>query len=338
MVNFAFLATFLIGSIAAYLLAGILHDIYDDTRLQENSSNVAETCRFVAGMRARESARVGSAFENKDPLAEHLAGPHNMRVVITEESYYEKPTPKTANTLALRTMALDDRIEAACSSPSNIAQVVVIGAGMDTRAYRLQLPHVKWFEVDMPEVISLKEDLLSTVPDHLKSVLALDNIMSLARIPINLKDNIHELVPVLEKNGFDKSAPALFLLEGVIMYLSVKEVKLLFETFPQVKGSQIVATTVSYVMRRLLTSPLIMDIVISRNNQFSSHKIAQLWRNDWVSLSFGSAFGQWKVFKNINIAVDQEMKRGLTLTDLADPWLPKMTKTIEYILDLKLNQ
>lgn len=43
-------------------------------------------------------------------------------------------------------------------------QVVLIGAGMDTRAYRLALPHgLKWFEVDRTEVLRVKHKLLHTL-------------------------------------------------------------------------------------------------------------------------------------------------------------------------------
>ena len=41
---------------------------------------------------------------------------------------------------------------------SNVRQVVMLGAGMDTRPWRLDLPpNVTWFEVDRPDVMRAKQ-------------------------------------------------------------------------------------------------------------------------------------------------------------------------------------
>ena len=332
-------AGLLFGAGVLALLAGVLYDIFDDKMMSELSDDVADTCRLVAGLRALESDRNDSIFANKDPLAKYLAGPKVMEKVTFElRSFFATPTPETLDGVPMRALALDDRIEEACNlaQETPIRQVVVIGAGMDTRAYRLQLPHVHWFEVDMPEVIARKEELLRTnVPDDLQGILKADNIKALSRVSLNLKDNLAGLVPALVENGFDSAAPAFFLMEGLIMYLSVNEVRSLFYTLPIVPGSRAVVTSVSYLMRKILNSFVLMDYIIDVGHNFKSHKIASLWRNDLVSLSLGKAFGPWKVVKTVNIALEQKEKRGISLTDINNPWLPiRYKKTVEYILDL----
>jgi methyltransferase (TIGR00027 family) len=116
--------------------------------------DVSDTARWVAWCRAQESTRVDALF--RDPFASHLAGELGERIVK------ELPGGQhDAWALIVRTHVLDQMIL------SIIAQhqpdiVVNLGAGLDTRPYRLPVPsHLKWLEVDLPAMTRYKRDAMS---------------------------------------------------------------------------------------------------------------------------------------------------------------------------------
>lgn len=89
-----------------------------------------------------------------------------------------------------------------------IRQVVVGGAGYDGRAFRYAKPGVSWFEVDHPATQADKLERLRRLgiaAPHVRFVAA-----DFATDPI--ADRLLDA-------GLDASAPALFLLEGVAVYL-----------------------------------------------------------------------------------------------------------------------
>src|SRR5215212_9662049 len=96
------------------------------------------TALWMAAVRARESARPDRLFD--DPLAEVLAGAEGFDLMTRMEADLgENPT------LVIRPRFFDDALLRAVVD-RRIGQVVILAAGMDSRAYRLTLPTV--FEVD----------------------------------------------------------------------------------------------------------------------------------------------------------------------------------------------
>src|ERR1700755_3087335 len=114
--------------------------------------HVSDTSLWIAGYRAAESARPDAAF--KDPYASRLAGIRGMQMVAA--------TPYTetmAFAMVVRTTAIDRLIHFAIAH--GIDTVINLGAGLDTRPYRMQLPaHLKWIEVDFPHLIEYKTEIL----------------------------------------------------------------------------------------------------------------------------------------------------------------------------------
>jgi O-methyltransferase involved in polyketide biosynthesis len=61
--------------------------------------------------------------------------------------------------ISIRTRFFDDYLREALGS--GIRQVVVLGAGLDARAFRLAVPRdVHWFELDLPDVLAFKQAVL----------------------------------------------------------------------------------------------------------------------------------------------------------------------------------
>ena len=114
--------------------------------------------------------------------------------------------------LISRTRFIDDLIEK--SAKEGIEQYVILGAGYDSRANRLNLtPSLKIFEVDQPEVSDIK---LSKLPEDLPN---LENITY-----VNVDFSYQSLSEQLLTAGFDQTKSTIFTLEGVSQYITKEAV------------------------------------------------------------------------------------------------------------------
>ena len=114
--------------------------------------DVADTALWVAAYRARESSRPDALF--RDPWAERLAGDRGKQLAreVDGSASFEW-------SIVVRTRVIDELLRDAIAAGADT--VVNLGAGMDTRPYRLDLPRaLRWVEVDAPKIIELKEQRL----------------------------------------------------------------------------------------------------------------------------------------------------------------------------------
>ena len=122
-----------------------------DTEIRD----VSDTALWVAAYRAKESARPDAKFH--DPMASVLIGERGRAIGETMPG-----ASMMEWVMVLRTIAIDRLIMNAINSGADM--VVNLGAGLDTRPYRLDLPTtMKWIEVDFPNIIALKNERLK---DH----------------------------------------------------------------------------------------------------------------------------------------------------------------------------
>ncbi|MES1195491.1 MAG: class I SAM-dependent methyltransferase, partial [Steroidobacter sp.] len=114
--------------------------------------DVSDTALWVAAYRAKESARPDAKFH--DPLASVLVGERGR--VIAESM---PGSGMMQWVMVLRTLAIDRLITHAINTDADM--VVNLGAGLDTRPYRLELPTtLHWIEIDFPNIIELKNERL----------------------------------------------------------------------------------------------------------------------------------------------------------------------------------
>src|ERR1700728_4188405 len=106
---------------------------------------VSMTAHWMAAERARETARPDRLFE--DPLAEVLAGTEGVDLMA--RMGVDLPVNPA---FPIRTRFFDDALVRLLAD-HRIGQVVLMGAGMGTRAYRLDLPTV--FEIDRPALLDV---------------------------------------------------------------------------------------------------------------------------------------------------------------------------------------
>ena len=169
--------------------------------------DVTETALWVAALRAQETERPDAAFD--DRLAARLAGKRGAAIA--------RSMPNSAITrwgVVMRTAAIDRLVEDAIRR--GIECVVNLGAGLDTRPYRMKIPpHIRWIEIDFPEIVQLKEAALE------------DQIAGchLERIGLNLLDRVGRR-KVFATYG---SRTTLMIAEGVVPYLANDEVASLAE-------------------------------------------------------------------------------------------------------------
>ncbi|SDN87317.1 SAM-dependent methyltransferase [Lentzea jiangxiensis] len=164
--------------------------------LQRPPVGVARTAVLIAAARAQEQSRLHPLFD--DPLAAGLvqaAGSANdLNGVRT----------LAGDHFVLRTRYFDDVLLGA-SRP----QVVVMAAGLDTRAFRLQWPPgTRLFELDLPELVEFKEDALH----DLGARPACERVV----VSCDLRD---DWPTALIRAGFDPNRPTAWLLEGLFMFL-----------------------------------------------------------------------------------------------------------------------
>lgn len=166
----------------------------------EEIQHSSDTALLTAGWRAMESSRSDALFH--DPLAAGLAGERGLRIARTR--------PEGAWVVAIRTVLIDAFLQSAISS--GIDTVINLGAGLDTRPYRMHLPSsLHWVEVDYPDLIQGKTASLSSeVP-----------ACSIERIGVDLAEGD------ARRRLFDRiwttSERAMVLTEGVLGALSVDE-------------------------------------------------------------------------------------------------------------------
>ena len=104
--------------------------------------------------------------------------------------------------IALRTAAIDAELEAAIAD--GITQVVLLGAGLDARAWRSTGPEVRVFEVDHPDTQRFKR---SRAP----------SIGAPTYVPVRFGQE--RVADALENAGHDADARSFWIWEGVTMYL-----------------------------------------------------------------------------------------------------------------------
>ncbi|MFI6040906.1 class I SAM-dependent methyltransferase [Nocardia sp. NPDC051321] len=142
-----------------------------------------------------------------DPLAVTIAGAATAAVASTERPDDDGIPAEARLFLAMRHRFAEDALAKAAGG---IRQVVVLGAGLDTFAYRNPYPDLTVFEVDHPATQAWKRDRLAdagiAVPAELRFV------------PVDFETGT--LAEGLAAVGFSRTEPAFFLWLGVVQYLT----------------------------------------------------------------------------------------------------------------------
>lgn len=186
----------------------------------ERTGPGCKTAEGIAIHRFTESQRPEGERICHDPYAIYFLSPGILEFKARNPDkskamleQYERFFPGLGNSIRAKARYFDDFVKK--SIDERLEQLVILGAGYDSRAYRIEgLKNLQVFEVDHPATQSLKVEkikkIFGSLPDHV------------VYVPADL--SIDDLGQRLAEMGFDKSKKSLFLMEGVIFYIPPKKV------------------------------------------------------------------------------------------------------------------
>ncbi|MCK9579769.1 MAG: class I SAM-dependent methyltransferase [Methanoregula sp.] len=183
--------------------------------MSKPSKGPSKTAETIAMVRVGESRRPEDERICYDPYAIRFISREVLEFATNNPEKYkaflaqsERLVPGVRNSIIARVRYFDDVVNS--SIGDDLEQLVILGAGYDTRAYRIEgLKNVRIFEVDQPATQKIKvekiKEIFGTLPSHVTYVSADIGVDELGR-------RLHE-------SGYDRSQKTLFIIEGLFMYL-----------------------------------------------------------------------------------------------------------------------
>ena len=191
----------------------------------------SRTSLLVAAVRAFGSREPDENVRNPDSVADLLIGPselalisdHPVSIGLTQDYVEASQNPAIvlfAGLMLWRTRFIDEALERAVKNGAT--QVVILGAGFDTRAYRFGelLKHSRVIEVDAAPTQAYKKR-------RIREVLR-DLPRNLAYCAIDFAKD--DLMDGLRRVGFERDEKTFYIWEGVCMYLPDGSVRKTLQT------------------------------------------------------------------------------------------------------------
>jgi methyltransferase (TIGR00027 family) len=200
---------------------------------QNNMENglPSRTSILVAAVRAFGSREPDESVRNPDSVADLLIGPSELALISDhpvstglmqdyEEASQNPGIMFFAGLMLCRTRFIDDALERAVKN--GVTQVVLLGAGFDTRAYRFGelLKHSRIIEVDAAPTQAYKKHRVQEVLRDLPTNLTYC-VMDFAK---------DDLMDGLRRAGFKQDEKTFYIWEGVCMYLPESSVRTMLQT------------------------------------------------------------------------------------------------------------
>jgi|GEM_PF-113240 methyltransferase (TIGR00027 family) len=189
-------------------------DHYDSLMKRRSAGSI--TAEIVALIRASETDRPAGERICYDPYAGRFIRPELIAYfqslppekLLEQRANYERSFPGQQTSILTRVRFFDDMVKKEIAE--GISQVVIVGAGYDTRAYRIEgIDRARVFEIDREETQAVKMATITRIfgalPPHV------------SYIPLDLMTG--DLESSLAEAGFDSSRRALFIMEGLLYYL-----------------------------------------------------------------------------------------------------------------------
>jgi methyltransferase (TIGR00027 family) len=193
------------------------------------TTSVGSTALFVATARALEAQKPDPLVV--DPYAEifcrAVGGPaadvldgkipdHQLKTAEFGEHF--------VNFQGARTKYFDEYFRRAADA--GVRQVVVLAAGLDSRAYRLDWPAATTiFELDQPQVLDFKREVLTAQGAQPRA--------ERREIAVDLRDDWQQ---ALRDSGFDVTKPSAWIAEGLLIYLPASAQEQLFTGIDSLAG------------------------------------------------------------------------------------------------------
>jgi methyltransferase (TIGR00027 family) len=176
-------------------------------------SQPSMTAQGIAIARVFESNKPAGARICYDPLARQLISPFYLLLGKLFAGYGERKGPGVIGFLVARCRYMDDYLQDRINA--GIQQLVILGAGLDSRAYRFEQlkDHIKVFEVDHPATQLVKQMKLRKIFGYLPKHVAF--------VPVDFNE---ETLQKLFSFGYNRHLKTLFIWEGVVHYITADAV------------------------------------------------------------------------------------------------------------------
>jgi methyltransferase (TIGR00027 family) len=198
----------------------------------------------MAYVRADESGRPDRLFD--DPYAQAFVAAAAGALPGGGVTDSGDPMAGVVHAAVVRTRFFDDFLLDACLSGCH--QVVLLAAGLDTRAFRLPWPAgVSLFELDLPAVLAFKEHVLTGT----------DAVPRCRRVTVAV-DLREDWSSRLVTAGLRPAAPTVWLLEGLLIYLTAGEATTLLRAVTELSaaGSRLACERQASDTRHRLAGPV----------------------------------------------------------------------------------
>ena len=189
-----------------------------------------------------------------DPIAVPILGPQTADGIRAEADKHNSPFGRSMRSfMVARSRYAEEQLRAAVAA--GVTQYVVLGAGLDTFAYRNRYDQLRVFEVDHPATQQWKRYLLAQA--------AVEIPPSLTFVPVDFEKQT--LTEGLAQTTFDFARPAFFSWLGVTPYLTLEAFRTTIRAIaamPQGSG-----VTFEYVLDRSLFSfreKMAFDLIAER--------------------------------------------------------------------------
>ncbi|MBV8786733.1 MAG: class I SAM-dependent methyltransferase [Mycobacterium sp.] len=199
------------------------------------ATSVGATAVMVALARAAETASAEPLIQ--DRFAEPLVSTPELEGVREQVAAWWSGTDvdddpdgamraqEMINYQAVRTHFFDAYFAEAVAA--GVRQAVIVAAGLDSRAYRLDWPAgTVVYEIDLPKVLEYKAE---TLAGHGATPVA-----DRREVPVDLR---HDWPQALRDAGFDASQPTAWLAEGLLPFLPASAQEALFASIDALSGS-----------------------------------------------------------------------------------------------------
>lgn len=167
---------------------------------------ISMTARGVASRRAAHQILDDDPKVLDDPIAVPLLG---SEFFADPERHADPRSRAFRAWMVARSRFTEDCLAEAVAS--GVDQYVLLGAGLDTFAYRNPFPALRVFEVDVPAMQSWKREMLKAA--------SIAEPANLTFIPLDFEHQT--LASALDEVGLDKARPVFFSWLGVIPYLTL---------------------------------------------------------------------------------------------------------------------
>jgi len=147
-----------------------------ENKVDVNRENPSKTAETIAMVRVNESRKPEAERVCHDPYAIRFISQgvldfaaHNPEKYKAFVARNERLVPGASNSIVARVRFFDDIVK--FSIDDGIEQLVILGAGYDTRAYRIEgMNKIKVFEIDHPATQKIKiekiKEIFNSLPDH----------------------------------------------------------------------------------------------------------------------------------------------------------------------------